>query len=163
MDVFGQPQDKTRAALKPMTVCEILEDLKQFEGQPVAILGRYSFRSEGRWMSEDDCKSSDAHPSEHALIWLAYEPQSAPRMASGFQMDGAAIEQKLVQIKKRTSLKQFRFGTPDYDRWAVVYGEIRMPEKAAPHAHHDAPAELVYGGDGYVVFLRDGQSRTASR
>ena len=159
-------QEKPPTALKPLTVCEILENLKQLEGQPVAILGRFSFRSEGRWMSEDECPapSADAHPPEHSLIWLAYEPQSAPRAIGGYQMDSAAIEQKLQRIKKHTSLKQFRFGTSDYDRWAVVYGEIRAPEKASPHAHHDAPAELVYAGDGYVMFLHEaGPSRTASR
>jgi hypothetical protein len=161
-------QEKQPTALKPVTVCEILENLKQFEGQPVAMVGRFSFRSGGRWMSEDECgaPNGDARPPEHALIWLAYEPQSAPRAAGGYQMDSAAIEQKLQRIKKHTSLKQFRFGTPDYDRWAVVYGEIRAPEpeKAAPHAHPDAPAELVYAGDGYVLFLRDtGPSRTVSR
>jgi len=159
-------QEKQPTALKPLTVCEILENLKQFEGQPVAILGRFSFRSEGRWMSEDECTApnADAPAPEHLVIWLAYQPQSAPRAAGGYQMDSAAIEQKLRGIKKHTSLKQFRFGTSDYDRWAVVYGEIRAPEKAAPHMHHDAPAELVYAGDGYVMFLHEtGPSHTASR
>jgi hypothetical protein len=162
----GHAQEKQTAVLKPLTVCEILDHLKQYEGQNVAILGRFSFRTDGRWVSEDNCAPSnaDARTAEHALIWLAYEPQSAPRMSSGYQMDGATIEQKLVQIKRHTSLKQFRFGTPDYDRWAVVYGEIRVPENLAARARHDAPAELVYAGDGYVTFLHDtASSRTATR
>jgi hypothetical protein len=158
---FGPAQDKQPAILKPMTVCEVLENLKQYEGQPIAILGRFSFRTEGRWMSEDGCRPST--PAEHALIWLAYDPQSAPRMASGYQMDGGTIDQKLQRIKKHTNLKQFRFGTSDYDRWAVVYGEIRPQEKTLGHARHDAPAELVYAGDGYVMFLHENATpRTAS-
>jgi len=131
LPVHGQ---EPAAALKPLTVCEVLENLKQYEGHAVAVLGRFSYRAEGRWVSEDECTpraSADDHQSESYVIWLSYEPQSAPRLAGGYQLDGATISEKLPLLKKRTSLKQFRFGTSDYDRWAVVYGLVRAVEKPA--------------------------------
>ena len=39
------------APIVPYTVCEILGDLTHFEDNPVAALGRYSFRGDGRWLS----------------------------------------------------------------------------------------------------------------
>ena len=145
------------ALLKPLTVCEALEDLKTHDGAAIAVLGRYSFRSDGRWLSENECPGGTptAHSEHPDLIWLSYEPQSAPHLAHGYQLDGALTAEKLQLVKKHTSLKQFRFGTADYDRWAVVYGQVRAADKSSNASHHGASAELAYAGDGYVMFLRD--------
>ena len=41
--------------LVPLTVCEVLHDLASNEGKTVAVLGRYSFRENGRWMGAQVC------------------------------------------------------------------------------------------------------------
>ena len=41
--------------LVPLTVCEVLHDLASNEGKAVAVLGRYSFRENGRWMGAQVC------------------------------------------------------------------------------------------------------------
>jgi hypothetical protein len=159
----GQDQP---APLKPITVCEVIENLKEYDGHAVAVLGRFSFRTDGRWISEDECYTAagSEHQTQPATLWLSYAPQTAPRITGGYQLDGALIAEKLQLIKKHTSLKQFRFGTPDYDRWAVVYGEIRVDNKPVSRARRDAPAELFFAGDGYVMFLRDATPpRSAAR
>ena len=150
------------APLKPVTVCEVLKDSKLYDGRVVAVLGRFSYRAEGRWMGEDSCRTTVAGESAESpdIIWLSYAPESAPRMPTGYQVDGAIVAEKMQLVKKHTTLGKFRFGSSDYDRWAVVYGRVRVePKEAAlPPAkkvHHDAPAELLYAGDGYVMFLRD--------
>ncbi|HKW75390.1 MAG TPA: hypothetical protein VJN64_07690 [Terriglobales bacterium] len=151
------------APLKPVTVCEVLKDSKLYDGRVVAVLGRFSYRAEGRWMGEDSCRTSvageSAEPSD--IIWLSYSPESAPRMPAGYQVDGATAAEKIQLVRKHTTLGKFRFGSSDYDRWAVVYGRFKVEPKdlgtspPAKKVHHDAPAELLYAGDGYVMFLRD--------
>src|SRR5689334_12586827 len=86
------------APLEPVTVCEVLKDPKLYDGRVVALLGRYSYRTEGRWIGEDACKTpenSTSTPSPE-IIWLSYAPDSAPRMVSGYTVDGAAVAQKLL-------------------------------------------------------------------
>ena len=154
-----------QAPLEPVTVCEVLKDPKLYDGRVVALLGRYSYRTEGRWLGEDACKIPENSTSTTSpeIIWLSYAPDSAPRMVSGYTVDGAAVAQKMLLVKKNTTLRKFRFGSPDYDRWAVVYGRVKVDEKNpsatekkdSKPAHNGAAAELLYAGDGYVMFLRD--------
>lgn len=158
------------APLKPVTVCEILNDLKSYDGQPVAVLGRFSFRREGRWLGEDQCEAQPAGDSSRvssrppAVLWLSLDTTSAPRTKTGYALDASTVTQKLQLVKKHTKLGQFRFGSTDYDRWAVVYGRVKVREAAAPasdgksegsHSRDSAPADLLYAGDGYVMFLHE--------
>ncbi len=134
-------------ALVPFTVCEILHDKPAYEGKAIAVLGRYSFRQDGRWIAEQACESPSPDPP---LLWLTEDAKDGPRPPNDFELDGAAVNRKLGDIRKRTSLQKFRFGTPDYDRWAVVYGRI---ENRPGDPARKAAAELVFRGDGVVVFL----------
>ena len=45
---------------------------------------------------------------------------------------------------------KFRFGTPDYDRWAVIYGRV---EQRKGDDTKKAPANLVIRGSGVIVFV----------
>jgi hypothetical protein len=114
--------------LVPLTVCEVLHDLASNEGKTVAVVGRYSYRENGRWMGEQACDAGSAAPP---LLWLMEDSNDGP-------------------IQQRTSLGKFRFGTPDYDRWAVIYGRV---ETRKAEAAKQAPANLVFRGSGVVVFL----------
>ncbi|PWU02359.1 MAG: hypothetical protein C5B51_20925 [Terriglobia bacterium] len=131
----------------PFTVCEILRDKAMYEGKPVAALGRYSFRQDGRWLGEQGCQDNSTVPP---AIWLTEDGNEGPRPPENFELDGIALSHKLADVRKRTSLAKFRFGSPDYDRWAVVYGRVvsRQGEGAKR-----AALDLVFRGDGVIIFL----------
>jgi hypothetical protein len=131
----------------PLTVCEIVRDLDMYQAKPVAILGRYSFRQNGRWLSEESCEDQ---PGSAPKLWLVEDTKDGPRPPGEFELDALALDRKWAEVRKRTSLAKFRFGTSDYDRWAVVYGRV---EARRGDASKTAPADLVFRGDGVVVFL----------
>ena len=133
--------------ITPVTVCEITADLAAHEGKEVAVLGRYSFRRDGRWIGEEACES--ARPVA-PMLWLTEDSSSAPKSPANFELDVPALNKKFADMLRRTSLVKVRFGNPDYDRWAVVYGRV-VARKG--EAARKAPADLVFRGDGVVIFL----------
>ena len=130
----------------PLGVCEVVRGLADEEGKNVAVLGRYSFRESGRWMSEESCDPTVDAPPQITLV----QSSLAPMPPGEFELDAPALRKKLIAIQHHTSLGKFRFGTPDYDRWAVVFGQIKT-------RHGDdakkSPANLIYRGDGVIIFL----------
>jgi len=137
--------------LVPLTVCEVLRDLASNQGKTVAVLGRYSFRENGRWMGEQACDAGSPDPGgTPPLLWLVEDPNGGPKPPGDFDLDAVALHRKLALIQQHTSLGKFRFGTPDYDRWAVVYGRV---ETRKAETAKQAPANLVFRGSGVVVFL----------
>ena len=153
------------SAIQPLTVCEVLKDLPAHDGKVMAVLGRFSFRQTGRWMGEDACVEKPAAnaPAVPAILALADDSKSGPKPPQDFEIDGAALVRKLKAIVLHTSLRQFRFGTPDYDRWAIVYGRVEAqkstaspkPASSGQPPLESAPARLVFRGDGVVYFLAD--------
>jgi hypothetical protein len=138
--VCGEPP------LVPLTACEVVRDLPALEGKPAAVLGRYSFRQNGRWIGEQECTPAGTDQPQLFLM----EDVAAPRPPESYELDGVAVDRKLAEVRRHTTLGKFRFGSPDYDRWAVVYGRIegRKGEDAKK-----APANLVFRGSGVVIFL----------
>lgn len=134
------------APVAPHTVCEILRDLTGFESGPVAVVGRYSFREDGRWLNEQACSGVNAPP----VLWLTEDTKEAPKPPGDFELDGVTLNQKFAEVRKGTTLGKFRFGSTDYDRWAVVYGRV---QPRTGEAAKRAMAELRFRGDGVVVFL----------
>lgn len=143
----GFPAACADSAIVPVSVCEVVRDLSMYQDKPVAVLGRYSFRQNGRWLAEQACEEQ---PGADPKLWLVEDTKDGPRPPSDFEIDGPTLDRKWADMRKRTSLTKFRFGTPDYDRWAVVYGRVEMRRGEASRA---APADLVFRGDGVVVFL----------
>jgi hypothetical protein len=139
------------APLIPVTVCEAMRDLASQEGKALAVLGRYSFRESGVSLGEQACDPPVAGPAQFRLL---EDAEGGPKPPDRFEVDGAAALGKLAAVKKRTSLGKFPFGTPDYDRWAVVYGRVAGRHGDGPK---QAPADLVFRGDGVVVFLPSDQ------
>jgi len=135
----------------PVTVCEILANPSSLEGKDVAVLGRYSFRKDGRWIGEQSCGVNSTVPP---LLWLTEDSAAGPKPPGDFELDAATLNRKFASLLKHTSLGKFRFGTPDYDRWAVVYGRL-MLRKGSDAAK--APADLVFRGSGVVIFLTTDQ------
>ena len=126
--------------LAPLTVCEILRDFPAHEGKDVAALGRYSFRTSGRWVGEQACQP----PLDVPPMLVLVEEDAAPKLPESYSLDGAAVHRKLTDMQHRTTLGKFRFGTPDYDRWAVIYGRVEK---------RSGSSTLAFRGSGVVVFL----------
>lgn len=125
-----------------MRVCEVLERLSDFDGKVVAIVGRFSFRADGRSLGEDSCPTA-------AKPWLkvSFDKPSAPRTPLKLEFDSALVLQLVREIQRKTTLAKFKFGTQDYDRWAVVYGRVEASRTPG------APPQLVCAGDSVVMFL----------
>jgi len=135
--------------MTPLSVCEVLRDLAGMDGKNVAVLGRYSFRADGRWVSEQSCDPPAAAPPQ---LWLVEDDKEAPKPPEQFEIDSVTLHKKLAEIEHHTSLGKFRFGTPDYDRWAVVYGRVEVRKGDATKK---APANLLFRGNGVVVFVQE--------
>jgi hypothetical protein len=135
------------APLTPLSVCEIVRDLAGVDGKDVAVVGRYSFRADGRWVGEQVCDPPSTVPAQ---LWLVEDAKDAPRLPDQFAIDSIALRKKLAEISRCTSLGKFRFGTPDYDRWAVIYGRI---ESRKGDSAKKIPANLLFRGSGVLVFV----------
>lgn len=133
--------------IPPLTVCEVLADLPAHEGKELAVLGRFSFRREGRWIGEQSCEPAGTVPP---LLWLTEDPYDGPKPPADLAFDAAVLNKKFAGLIRHTSLGKFRFGDPEYDRWAVVWGRV-VSRKG--DAAKKAPADLVFRGDGVIVFL----------
>jgi hypothetical protein len=139
------------APLVPLTVCEILRDLPAQNGKTVVVVARYSFRQNGRWIGEEAC---DPAPDAPPLLWLTEDATGAPKPPGDFELDAAVLHRKFVEIQRHTTLGKFKFGNPEYDRWAMVYGRV---DARKGDALKQAAANLVYRGSGAVVFLTPDQ------
>jgi hypothetical protein len=114
----------SQAPLKPVRVCDVLGDLAALNGKVVAVLGRFSFREYGRFLSEDGCQRTlaaggSAWPN---ALRVVFDPKTAPALPPRLELEAADVYQPLKLVRQRTALGKFRFGSVDYDRWAVVIG-----------------------------------------
>ncbi len=162
--------------LQPVTVCEVLQDLAAYDGKTVAVVGRFSFRQTGRWLGEQKC--------EHKLVtgdqewpnafWVVYNPATAPKPPAVLAVDGVLLAKKLREVKLGTDLTKFRFGSSDYDNWAVVYGRVETRKdlltvtaggarKNGFGLGESSPAQLVCHGDAVVIFLNNDAMTPASQ
>jgi hypothetical protein len=145
-------------------VCDIVRDPAAWRGKNVAVIGRFSFRENGRYMSEAACESRITTGS---FTWpnslrLSIDAKDGPKLPEGFDIDGAVADRMLKETRKATALGKFRFGSVEYDRWAVVYGRVEpSTEFASPPATlkvsksgmEPAPLVLYYRGDGLIFFI----------
>jgi hypothetical protein len=139
-----------QAPLVPVTVCEVVVDLPSHQGKNYAVVGRYSFREKGgRTLNEQACAAPGGGPLQLLLV----ETATGPKPPDSFEIDRYELARKFDDIQTRTALGKFRFGTPDYDRWVVVYGRVETPARTGS----GAAANLAFRGDGAILFL------TASR
>ncbi len=147
------------ANLVPLTVCEVVADLPAQDGKIAAVIGRYSFRAIGRWMAEQACPAAANAPAASAELWMVEDPKDAPRPPEHLNLDSAALKAKFALVQRRSTLVNFRFGTSDYDRWAVVYGRIerRAPGAAASDPKLKPAANLVFRGSSVIIVITPGE------
>ena len=122
----GSGPGSSEAPLKPVRVCEVLADLPARDGKVVAVLGRFSFRENGRSISEDGCEPTPAAGDSvrPTALRVVFDPKSAPALPARLELNAADVFQPLKLVRQRTALGKFRFGSVEYDRWAVVFGRI---------------------------------------
>ncbi len=140
------------ATLVPLTVCEVVADLPAQDGKIIAVIGRYSFRSSGRWIGEQTCPASTPPPE----LWMVEDPKEGPKPPEHLNLDSAALKTKFALVQRRSTLVSFRFGTADYDRWAVVYGRVER-RATPPDATHKAPANLIFRGSSVIIVITPGE------
>jgi hypothetical protein len=133
----------TEPALEPVSVCDALDHLPDFQGKAVALVGRYSFRKEGRWLDQEACGGN----GKRGMVWLTLDSKSAPKPPESVSINEVTLERILAAMKQHTSLGKFRFGSPDYDRWAVMFGRLETGS--------DQKTQLVYRGDGAIFYFVD--------
>lgn len=137
----------------PMTVCEVVASLPAQDGKIVAVIGRYSFRSVGRWISEQSCNAPASEPAPQ--LWMVEDPKEGPKPPEHLNLDSAALKSKFALVQRRSALGNFRFGTSDYDRWAVVYGRVERREIADPN--HKSAADLIFRGSSVIIVITPGE------
>ena len=120
--------DGATSSPDPVTVCELLSHTDALAGKPVLVVGRYSFRDYGRFLSEKDC-----------VLRVVLDAKNGPLPPDSFSVDAAAASRKLAIVRKSTALDSFRFGSSDYDRWALVYGRV---ESGPSHQKHSTSREF---------------------
>jgi len=152
------------APIEPVRVCEILRDPNAWRGKAVAIVGRYSFRTTGRFLSEEAC---DSKKTKGEFVWpsavqLVVDGDVGPKLPESFEVDQAAASRQLHHVLKTTALGKFRFGSVEYDRYAIVYGRVETARefdsppasiKPSKSGLEPAPVHLVIRGDGLIFFI----------
>jgi hypothetical protein len=156
------------APLLPVTVCELIGNPEQYDGKAVAVVGKFSFReSAGRYIGEASCRkkllSGTAEwPSTFRVV---FDPRGAPKPPDVFAVSSGLLNRKLEELKERTPMGKFRFGSLDYDRWAVVYGRLEFrrdlhtvtitPAVGKTAGLEPSPAQVICSGEAAVMFIPD--------
>jgi hypothetical protein len=135
------------AVLQPVTVCEALAHPETYSSKPVLLLGRFSFRDYGRFLSEKGC-----------VLHVLFDGKNGAVPPVLFSVDTAATDRKLAAVRKSTNLATFRFGSTDYDRWALVYGRVESvpaPEKHGTQEFDDASGKVLCHSQTLLIFLHE--------
>jgi len=125
--------------LVPVGVCQLLHELPSMDGKNVAVIGRYSYRRSGSWIGVEKCESGASQ------LGLVEDTKDGPRPPGNYELDGPVLDKLFSALQRSSPLGKFRFGSADYDRWAVIYGRVQTKK--------DGAASLIYRGVGVVVTL----------
>jgi hypothetical protein len=131
----------------PLSVCDLVRQLRSYDGQTVAVVGRYSYRAGGRWVAEQSCPES---PGTTPALWVMENPGEAPKAPDVFEFVASDLDKKLAEVQAHTTLAKFRFGVSDFDRWALLYGKVvvRNGDDAKQYA-----ANLIIRSQAMIIFL----------
>ena len=159
---IGQSKPNERA--KPITVCEVLANLRDHNGKAVAVLGRLDHvvsLIDGRsFLAEDRCE----HPlvtdgyrwPNKILIWqweegLPKPPQNTP------EIDHETLVEKLLFVRKGTALHFYEAsrremeGRTTQDVWGSAYGSIFVATKLERGCKSQLGCGGFYGAPALIV------------
>jgi hypothetical protein len=124
--------------LKPVTVCEVLEDLPLYTGKMVAVVGRLSSDLlHGAWLAESDCRGVESRQpnSTYTIELSCYGDVRPSPISSRLSFDQQVLQVKLDRLRRSTVLgyhdvivmsPQREYSTVQKrDKWAIIYGHIQ--------------------------------------
>jgi len=171
IEVVPPMREEGLKQVQPLTVCEVMQNLKTLNGIPVAIIGVWSSGLETSDLIEDGCDTriatgSHVWPNAIALPWAG---QLAPTPAPHLGLDQDATREKLAYLRQHSPLTAYQNPWEQVHRqkFAVIYGRLetrqRFVEVTTPsgikgngfaHLSH-APAQLLIKGDPSIEVLEE--------
>lgn len=110
-----------------VTVCQLLAAPDQYDHKNVFVLGRVSKRENGRSIGQDSCDGMAAGPKS---LTVHFDRQAGPLPPDQFALNTALAKVKFHDVAEHTTLQEFRFGSGDYDRWAIVFGRVSFADSS---------------------------------
>jgi hypothetical protein len=144
-----------------LTVCEALNNIPEYQGKTVVIVGAVKATSEGAWLDEH-CPGSltiegRSWPYSISAAYARGENDPPPPLPQGFRWDKIALRKKLSEVKSTTKLEVL----PQYhysDTWAAIYGRFEAQPQhftiygdlEVGYGHMSgAPAQLIWPRGGW--------------
>lgn len=158
--------------LKPLTVCDVLDDLPHYVGKIVPVLGRLSSNLfDGAWLSEGHCsnKVEPIDPNWPYAIYLGCPDEARPpRVHEKLEINKAALQAALSRLRKTTTLKHYdstvvKEPSKKVERvrkretWSIVLGRIVASPQGQTYGAVRARAELC-AGEGAALDIEDPDS-----
>jgi len=128
-----------------LTVCDILQDLRAYNGRIVIVVGKASFTGEGTWLTASCSHTlkTAGHTWPNVIATsraTSLDDEPAPTIPPAFRWDDEMLRQKLATIVPAT-----RLGGREY--WMAVYGRL---ETRDPLPSVVAPDGSLAGGFGHL-------------
>lgn len=168
--------------VSPLTVCEVLQDLKKYTGKMVTVVGRFSSNGfDGSWLSEDDCGLPRGDPEFPYAIFLGcFEGVRPPAIPGGLKVDPTVLEAKLNRLRRTTNLGYYHTAVVGStlssgeemkmvpwakmvrlrETWEVVFGRLQASSLAEQRSLR-AQAHLCRG-DGASLSIEEPEPPTHS-
>ena len=139
--------------LKPVTVCEILNNRSSYNGKTVAIIGSFVGTMEGFWINDECLKQiKEGNRVWPNSIFLRYDPTSPTRLSKGLEVKDIDAKQTIAQLKRRIKPVKGKY------YWAVAYGVLETSDNLQTGIAADgktiipdgyghlnaAPAQIIY-------------------
>jgi len=99
-----------------------------------------------------------------SALEVALDPKATLPVPNNFEYNSAVVYRNLRIIQRHTSLGRFRFGSVEYDRWAVIYGRVAVdkgfkagtrPTTASRGSFDPAPARIICPGESMILMLAE--------
>ncbi|HYX72512.1 MAG TPA: hypothetical protein VE732_07060 [Nitrososphaera sp.] len=114
----------TDESVKPISICELLENRKLYNGKMVAVVGIFSAGYHGAWLvdnCEQKIKTGDYVWS--SSLWLEYDDSLPSVSTKGLSVDTMAAIEKAKERKQHIDSRKWG------SRWVVVYGRFETYEE----------------------------------
>jgi hypothetical protein len=168
-----------------LTVCELLENVDQYDGSVVAVVGRLSSNVfDGVWLSENDCSGKVASSDPHwpyAVFLSCYADERPNPDEDKLDINAEALKAKLDRLRKTTQLEYYtplflpRSGEtshqpqaqtqPKKEVWAVAVGRIkpRLAGQKGGYGAVRAKAQLCSRPDSELIEIEEPDSTQPTR
>jgi len=134
------------SGLKPITLCELLTSVTDFEDTPVAVMGRLEIANNGELLSQRGCRANS--PADFSSVRVV--ETGGPRPPGGqLHTNEKSVRTQLAVLKAGTNLDYVRtVPVKEFRSWAVVYTRVERSARSNP------PFTLVSSGRG-IDFVPD--------